>query len=234
MDDVINKFGGLEKVDEGKGKLKNLAKEYNKPFLASEIRNVNMIEAEKPKTEKKSAENSKSETKPASTKKASTSSNSGGSAGNNGRAKATKKAGTKNPNTKDASKKKTIYVTVSQEKSKAGEAKTTNQPADNKARNETNATRTDSAKIENGRHEPSETKEDKEQVKDKTQVDPALMNNIVEDLAKDTTFISQEDNAELITHEAEAEQPEAQRDLGGENITQENNSANNEEVSEMV
>lgn len=235
LDDVINKFGGLEKVDEGKGKLKNLAKEYNKPFLASEIRNVNMIEAEKPKTEKKTAENSKSETKPTSTKKTSTSTNSGGSAGNNSRAKATKKAGTKNPNTKDASKKKTIYyVTVSQEESKAGEAKTTNQPADNKARNETNATRTDSAKIENGRHEPSETKEDKEQAKDKTQVDPALMNNIVEDLAKDTTFISQEDDAELITHEAEADQPQAQRDLGGENITQENNSANNEEVSEMV
>ena len=171
---------------------------------------------------------------PQQKRKASTSTNSGGSAGNNGRAKATKKAGTKEPNTKDDSKEKTIYVSVSQEKSKAGEAKTTNQPAD-EAGNGTNATRADSAKIENGRHEPSETKGDKEEVAtDKTQVDPALMNNIVEDLAKDTAFISQEDDTELITHEAEADQPQAQRDLGGENITQENNSANNEEVSEMV
>ena len=105
LDDVINKFGGLEKVDEGKGKLKTLAKEYNKPFLASEIRNVNMIEAEKPKTEKKTAENSKSETKPASTKKTSSTNESGRSAGK----KATKKSDTTK---KEDAKKKTIYASV--------------------------------------------------------------------------------------------------------------------------
>ncbi len=109
LDDVFNKFGGIEKVDEGKDKLKSLAKEYNKPFLASESINVNITEAERPKTEKKTAENSKSETKPASTKKTSTSTNSGGSAGNNGRAKATKKAGTTK---KEDAKKKTIYESV--------------------------------------------------------------------------------------------------------------------------
>ncbi len=109
LDDVFNKFGGIEKVDEGKGKLKSLAKEYNKPFLASESINVNITEAERPKTEKKTAENSKSETKPASTKKTSTSTKSGGSAGNNGRAKATKKAGTTK---KEDAKKKTIYESV--------------------------------------------------------------------------------------------------------------------------
>ena len=233
LDDVFNKFGGIEKVDEGKGKLKSLAKEYNKPFLASESINVNITEAERPKTEKKTAEKPKGSTP--STKKTSTSTKSGGSAGNNGRAKATKKAGTKKPNTKDDSKKKTIYVSVSQEKSKEGEVKTTNQPADNKAGNGTTAIRTDSAKTENGRHEPSETKGDKEQgATDKTQVDPALMDNIVEGLANDTEYVPLEGGAELIAHEAEAEQPQAQRDLGGENITQENNSANNEEVSEMV
>ena len=109
LDDVFNKFGGIEKIDEGKDKLKSLAKEYNKPFLASESINVNITEAERPKTEKKTAENSKSETKPASTKKPSTSTKSGGSAGNNGRAKATKKAGTTK---KEDAKKKTIYVSV--------------------------------------------------------------------------------------------------------------------------
>ena len=109
LDDVFNKFGGIEKVDEGKGKLKSLAKEYNKPFLASESINVNITEAERPKTEKKTAENSKSETKPASTKKTSTSTKSGGSAGNNGRAKATKKSDTTK---KEDAKTKTIYVSV--------------------------------------------------------------------------------------------------------------------------
>ena len=109
LDDVFNKFGGIEKVDEGKDKLKSLAKEYNKPFLASESINVNITEAERPKTEKKTDENSKSETKPASTKKTSTSTKSGGSAGNNGRAKATKKAGTTK---KEDAKTKTIYVSV--------------------------------------------------------------------------------------------------------------------------
>lgn len=109
LDDVFNKFGGIEKVDEGKDKLKSLAKEYNKPFLASESINVNITEAERPKTEKKTAENSKSETKPASTKKPSSTNERGASAGNNGRAKATKKAGTTK---KEDAKKKTIYESV--------------------------------------------------------------------------------------------------------------------------
>ena len=109
LDDVFNKFGGIEKVDEGKGKLKSLAKEYNKPFLASESINVNITEAERPKTEKKTAENSKSETKPASTKKTSSTNESGRSAGKKAGAKATKKSGTTK---KEDAKEKTVWVTL--------------------------------------------------------------------------------------------------------------------------
>lgn len=107
LDDVFNKFGGIEKVDEGKGKLKSLAKEYNKPFLASESINVNITEAERPKKGQTPDEKPKGSTP--STKKTSTSTKSGGSAGNNGRAKATKKAGTTK---KEDAKTKTIYASV--------------------------------------------------------------------------------------------------------------------------
>ena len=107
LDDVFNKFGGIEKVDEGKGKLKSLAKEYNKPFLASESINVNITEAERPKKGQTPDEKPKGSTP--STKKTSTSTKSGGSAGNNGRAKATKKAGTTK---KEDAKNRTIYVSV--------------------------------------------------------------------------------------------------------------------------
>lgn len=107
LDDVFNKFGGIEKVDEGKGKLKSLAKEYNKPFLASESINVNITEAERPKKGQTSAEKPKGSTP--STKKPSSTNERGASAGNNGRAKATKKAGTTK---KEDAKKKTIYESV--------------------------------------------------------------------------------------------------------------------------
>lgn len=210
LDDVFNKFGGIEKVDEGKDKLKSLAKEYNKPFLASESINVNITEAERPKTEKKTAENSKSETKPASTKKTSTSTNSGGSAGNNGRAKATKKAGTTK---KEDAKNRTIYESISSE-SKGDNASKASKTTDVKASdNATNGTKAE------------QKTEEKKEGQNNGDVDPQLMAGIIAELDGDT---------QVISHEVEAEQPQAQRDLGGENITQENNSANNEEVSEMV
>lgn len=107
LDDVFNKFGGIEKVDEGKDKLKSLAKEYNKPFLASESINVNITEAERPKKGQTTAEKPKGSTP--STKKPSSTNERGASAGNNGRAKATKKAGTTK---KEDAKTKTIYESV--------------------------------------------------------------------------------------------------------------------------
>lgn len=210
LDDVFNKFGGIEKVDEGKDKLKSLAKEYNKPFLASESINVNITEAERPKTEKKTAENSKSETKPASTKKTSTSTNSGGSAGNNGRAKATKKAGTTK---KEDAKKKTIYESISSESKGDNTSKASKITEVKASDNATNGTKAE------------QKTEEKKEGQNNGDVDPQLMAGIIAELDGGT---------QVISHEVEAEQPQAQRDLGGENITQENNSANNEEVSEMV
>lgn len=44
LDDVINKFGGLEKVDEGKEKLKGLVKEFNKPFYKTEEQKTQIVE----------------------------------------------------------------------------------------------------------------------------------------------------------------------------------------------
>lgn len=35
LDEVLGEFGGIEKVDEGKGKLQTLAEEFNKPFYVS-------------------------------------------------------------------------------------------------------------------------------------------------------------------------------------------------------
>ena len=210
LDDVFNKFGGIEKVDEGKGKLKSLAKEYNKPFLASESINVNITEAERPKTEKKTAENSKSETKPASTKKTSTSTKSGGSAGNNGRAKATKKAGTTK---KEDAKKKTIYESISSESKGDNTSKASKITEVKASDNATNGTKAE------------QKTEEKKEGQNNGDVDPQLMAGIIAELDGGT---------QVISHEVEAEQPQAQRDLGGENITQENNSANNEEVPEMV
>lgn len=210
LDDVFNKFGGIEKVDEGKDKLKSLAKEYNKPFLASESINVNITEAERPKTEKKTAENSKSETKPASTKKTSTSTNSGGSAGNNGRAKATKKAGTTK---KEDAKKKTIYESISSESKGDNTSKASKITEVKASDNATNGTKAE------------QKTEEKKEGQNNGDVDPQLMAGIIAELDGGT---------QVISHEVEAEQPQAQRDLGGENITQENNSANNEEVPEMV
>lgn len=107
LDDVINKFGGLEKVDEGKGKLKNLAKEYNKPFLASESINVNITEAERPKKGQTPDEKPKGSTP--STKKTSSTNESGRSAGKKVGAKATKKPDTTK---KEDAKNRTIYVSV--------------------------------------------------------------------------------------------------------------------------
>lgn len=107
LDDVFNKFGGIEKVDEGKDKLKSLAKEYNKPFLASESINVNITEAERPKKRQTSDEKPKGSTP--STKKSSSTNKSGGSAGKKAGAKATKKSGATK---KEDAKKKTIYVSV--------------------------------------------------------------------------------------------------------------------------
>lgn len=103
LDDVFNKFGGIEKVDEGKGKLKSLAKEYNKPFLASESINVNITEAERPKKGQTTAEKPKGSTP--STKKPSSTNESGRSAGK----KATKKSYTTK---KEDAKTKTIYASV--------------------------------------------------------------------------------------------------------------------------
>lgn len=103
LDDVFNKFGGIEKVDEGKGKLKSLAKEYNKPFLASESINVNITEAERPKKGQTPDEKPKGSTP--STKKPSSTNESGRSAGK----KATKKSDTTK---KEDAKKKTIYASV--------------------------------------------------------------------------------------------------------------------------
>lgn len=103
LDDVFNKFGGIEKVDEGKDKLKSLAKEYNKPFLASESINVNITEAERPKKRQTSDEKPKGSTPP--TKNPSSTNESGRSAGK----KATKKTDTTK---KEDAKKKTIYASV--------------------------------------------------------------------------------------------------------------------------
>lgn len=103
LDDVFNKFGGIEKVDEGKDKLKSLAKEYNKPFLASESINVNITEAERPKKGQTSDEKPKGSTP--STKKSSSTNESGRSAGK----KATKKSYTTK---KEDAKTKTIYASV--------------------------------------------------------------------------------------------------------------------------
>lgn len=107
LDDVFNKFGGIEKVDEGKGKLKSLAKEYNKPFLASESINVNITEAERPKKGQTSAEKPKGSTP--STKKPSSTNERGAFAGKKVEAKATKKSDTTK---KEDAKTKTIYASV--------------------------------------------------------------------------------------------------------------------------
>lgn len=107
LDDVFNKFGGIEKVDEGKDKLKSLAKEYNKPFLASESINVNITEAERPKKRQTPDEKPKGSTP--STKKPSSTNESGRSAGKKAGAKATKKSDTTK---KEDAKKKTIYASV--------------------------------------------------------------------------------------------------------------------------
>lgn len=107
LDDVFNKFGGIEKVDEGKGKLKSLAKEYNKPFLASESINVNITEAERPKKRQTPDEKPKGSTPP--TKNPSSTNESGRSAGKKAGAKATKKSDTTK---KEDAKTKTIYVSV--------------------------------------------------------------------------------------------------------------------------
>lgn len=103
LDDVFNKFGGIEKVDEGKDKLKSLAKEYNKPFLASESINVNITEAERPKKGQTPDEKPKGSTPP--TKTPSSTNESGRSAGK----KATKKSYTTK---KEDAKTKTIYASV--------------------------------------------------------------------------------------------------------------------------
>ena len=44
LDEVINKFGGIEKVDDGKGKLKDLVKEFNKPFYKTEEQKTQIVE----------------------------------------------------------------------------------------------------------------------------------------------------------------------------------------------
>lgn len=204
LDDVFNKFGGIEKVDEGKDKLKSLAKEYNKPFLASESINVNITEAERPKKRQTPDEKPKGSTPP--TKTPSSTNESGRSAGK----KATKKTDTTK---KEDAKTKTIYASISSESkgdntSKA--SKTTEVKASDNATNGTKA---------------EQKTEEKKEGQNNGDVDPQLMAGIIAELDGGT---------QVISHEVEAEQPQAQRDLGGENITQENNPANNEEVPEMV
>lgn len=49
LDEAINEFGGIEKVDEGKGKLQTLAKEFNKPFYVSESTQAMLYEKDSTK-----------------------------------------------------------------------------------------------------------------------------------------------------------------------------------------
>ena len=59
LDEAINEFGGIEKVDEGKGKLEKLSREFNKPFYVSESTQAMLYE--KDSTKKPAAK--KAETK---------------------------------------------------------------------------------------------------------------------------------------------------------------------------
>lgn len=54
LDSVINTFGGYEKVDDGKGKLGELAKEFSAPFFKKEESKTSIIETSRPKTKTES------------------------------------------------------------------------------------------------------------------------------------------------------------------------------------
>ena len=49
LDEAINEFGGIEKVDEGKGKLEKLSREFNKPFYVSESTQAMLYEKDSTK-----------------------------------------------------------------------------------------------------------------------------------------------------------------------------------------
>ena len=54
LDEVVNSFGGYEKIDEGKGKLGELAKEFSAPFFKKEDSKTAIIETSKPKAKAES------------------------------------------------------------------------------------------------------------------------------------------------------------------------------------
>ena len=102
LDEAINEFGGIEKVDEGKGKLEKLSREFNKPFYVSESTQAMLYE--KDSTKKPAAK--KAETKQEDYGWGDNGEFKSAAAGKFGSAKGGKKASSK-------SSKKTIWVAIS-------------------------------------------------------------------------------------------------------------------------
>ncbi len=176
LDEVLCEFGGIEKVDEGKGKLQTLAKEFNKPFYVSVQTQAMLFEKDSTK-------------EPASTKAGTKQEEYGW--GDNGKFKsaAAGKFGSAQGGKKASSKasKKTIWVAISPNNN---EEKTTSaqKEAENISPNQ-QSTQNNS----NGQQKQEDLKsQNEDSTKSQDKVDGALMKAITDELDQDHQAISSE------------------------------------------
>ena len=193
LDEVLGEFGGIEKVDEGKGKLQTLAEEFNKPFYASEQMQAMLYE----KDSTKNPAAKKAETKQEDYGWGDNGKFKSAAAGKFGGAKRGKKASSK-------SSKKTIWVAISPNNN---EEKTT--PAQKEAENISSSqqsTQNDS----NGQQKQEDLKsQNEDSTKSQDKVDDVVMNDIKEEIGQDSETIASEHTEDL---------PGAQRERDGSNI----------------
>ena len=176
LDEVLGEFGGIEKVDEGKGKLQTLAKEFNKPFYVSEQTQAMLYEKDSTK-------------KPASTKAGTKQEDYGwGDNGNFKSAAAGKFGSAKAPKKSDGAKSKTgtVVVSISTDK-KETENQTSSQDNSGKQSNQNVDANTEPK--QEGSTRPHEKVDEK--------VDDVVMNDIKEELGQDSGTISSENTENL-------------------------------------
>lgn len=172
LDEVLGEFGGIEKVDEGKGKLQTLAEEFNKPFYASEQMQAMLYE--KDSTKKPAAK--KAETKQEDYGWGDNGKFKSAEAGKFGSAKPPKQPG------KAVAKSGPVVVSIS---------------PDQKGKEEPTGNAGQAQKQEEQTGNADQVQEQETQTEPQDKVDDVVMNDIKEELGQDSGAIASENTEDL-------------------------------------
>ena len=172
LDEVLGEFGGIEKVDEGKGKLQTLAKEFNKPFYVSEQTQAMLYEKDSTK-------------KPASTKAETKQEEYGWGDNGNFKSAAAGKFGSAKPPkqpSKAVAKLGKVVVSIS---------------PDQKGKEEQTGNADQAQKQEEPTGNAGQVQEQETQTGPQDKVDDVVMNDIKEELGQDSGAIASENTEDL-------------------------------------